>query len=168
MLEIIATRHCQRSLTRAQYAVTKEILRQTGGLCCRENEIWKQAQYGIWHDLCITLYWASNIRGSKIIISWCCTSQLNMFWAIVRLPLPRCGSACFLTTNRKSLRIDCSERCGITHFCISTRCMCNSYHNGEVLQPVGRGPCVCLLTGPHAWNSWACLVYSFQGIKQKC
>jgi len=44
---------------------------------------------------------------------------------------------------------------------ISAPCMCNSYRNGEVVQSVGRGLCVCLLTGPHAWKSWECLVYSF-------
>jgi len=46
-------------------------------------------------------------------------------------------------------------------------CMCNSYRNEEVVQSVDRGPCVCLSTGPHVWKSWECLVYSFQGIKQK-
>jgi len=40
---IIAIRKFQHSLPRCpQYAVTEDILRQTGSLCCHENEIWKQ------------------------------------------------------------------------------------------------------------------------------
>jgi len=33
---------------------------------------------------------------------------------------------------------------------ISRPCMCNSLRNGEAVQSVGLGHCVCLLTGPHA------------------
>jgi len=40
----MATLKFQCNLPRcAQYVVTEEILRQTGGPCCHENEIWKQA-----------------------------------------------------------------------------------------------------------------------------
>jgi len=68
----------------------------------------------------------------------------------------------FLTTNRLGLRTDCSE-----NLFLFLLYMYNNCRNGEVVQSMGCGFCVCWLTGSHAWKCWECLLYSFQGIKQK-
>ena len=51
--------------------------------------------------------------GSKMIVSWCCTPQLNMFLNNSKGAIARLSPSlrlCFPTTNRHNFRIDCSER----------------------------------------------------------
>ena len=101
------------------------------------------------------------------IVSWCCTSQLNVFLSNCSTVPPQVAAV--LSENKQARpshwlwRTLCCNK--FSYFC---SVHCNSCCNGEVVPSVGCGPGVFLWTGSHASNSWECLVYSFQGIKQKC
>jgi len=87
-----------------------------------------------------TSWW--YFRGGKMIVSLCCTSQLNMFLKISKGEIAGLSLSlrlCFMTTNRPGLRIDCGECCVFKSCYISPPCMCNSYSNGRSCTVVVRG-----------------------------